>query len=77
MRHIVEMAHNLGISVVCEGVETREQIEVLKEIGCNKVQGFYYSKPIPFEEFMEKYLRTDVSKNGNSEKEEKTEKSKS
>ncbi|MBR6093565.1 MAG: EAL domain-containing protein [Lachnospiraceae bacterium] len=77
MRHIVEMAHNLGISVVCEGVETREQIEVLKEIGCNKVQGFYYSKPIPFEEFMEKYLRTDVSKNGNSEKEEKTEKSES
>ncbi len=59
MQKIVEMARALGIKVVCEGVETQEQIDMLKEIGCRMVQGYYYSKPIPFAEFMDKYLLTD------------------
>ncbi len=42
---IVVMAHTLGIKVVAEGVETKEQAEMLKEIGCDYLQGFYYSKP--------------------------------
>ena len=62
MHRIVQMARDLGIKVVCEGVETEEQIEVLKEIGCTMVQGYYYDKPIPFADFMEKYLRKDGSK---------------
>jgi EAL domain-containing protein (putative c-di-GMP-specific phosphodiesterase class I) len=50
------MAEGLGMEVVCEGVETEEQIIILKKIGCRLVQGYYYSKPIPLEEFMDKYL---------------------
>ena len=67
MRHIVEMAGELGIKVVCEGVETEKQIEMLREIGCNMVQGYYYSKPIPFDDFMEKYLHKDSTIKHNPE----------
>lgn len=48
---IVQMAHTLGMTVVCEGVETKEQVEFLSNIGCDKAQGYYYSKPIPQGEF--------------------------
>jgi len=60
MQHIVGMATELGIKVVCEGVETDKQIKMLTQIGCTMVQGYYYDKPIPFDDFMEKYLRDDV-----------------
>lgn len=56
LQKIIEMAEGLGMEVVCEGVETEEQIIILKKIGCRLVQGYYYSKPIPLEEFMDKYL---------------------
>jgi len=55
LNKIVEMAEGLGVHVICEGVETREQIEMLLEIGCDYAQGYYYSKPIPLQEFIEKY----------------------
>lgn len=55
LEKIVEMAKGLGIEVVCEGVETKEQVEVLRNIGCERVQGYFYGRPIPFDEFMEKY----------------------
>lgn len=55
LQKIVEMINGLGMQVICEGVETAEQIEFLKNIGCNKVQGYYYSKPIPANEFITKY----------------------
>lgn len=48
---VVEMAHKLGILVVCEGVETEQQVDFLKEIDCDMVQGFYYAKPMPIGEF--------------------------
>lgn len=56
LQKIVEMAEGLGMEAVCEGVETEEQIDILRRIGCRLVQGFYYSKPIPLEDFMDKYL---------------------
>ncbi len=59
LEKIVEMAKGLGISVICEGVETQEQIKVLRDIGCEWVQGYYYGKPIPLEEFYEKYCRIE------------------
>ena len=62
MHRIVEMADDLGIQVVCEGVETKEQIEMLKEIGCSMVQGYFYGKPIPFDEFMDTFLKEETSK---------------
>jgi len=52
---IVEMIHVIGMGVICEGVETKEQVEFLKGLGVKIVQGFYYSKPIPCEEFRSKY----------------------
>ena len=48
----VRMAKNLGLKTLAEGVETKEQMEFLKSIGCEKMQGYYYGKPQPFEESM-------------------------
>lgn len=55
LRKIVEMAEGLNLKVICEGVETHEQVDMLLDIGCLYAQGFLYSRPIPIEEFMEKY----------------------
>jgi diguanylate cyclase (GGDEF)-like protein len=44
---IVSLAHNLGLEVVAEGVETQEQLEFLASVGCDEMQGFYFSKPVP------------------------------
>lgn len=74
MKSIVEMATELGIKVVCEGVETQSQIDMLKSIGCRMVQGYYYSKPIPLAEFMDKYLRKDRKETAKEEKEPETDK---
>ena len=49
---IVQMAHNLNINVVAEGVETEEQLTYLKEIGCDVYQGYYCSRPVPAADFM-------------------------
>lgn len=59
LQKIVEMAEGLGIEVICEGVESAEQIAILKSVGCRFVQGYYYSKPIPLDEFVKKYLDTE------------------
>ncbi|NCN10493.1 MAG: EAL domain-containing protein [Leptospira sp.] len=55
---IINMAHSLGLSVVAEGVETKEQLKILQEEGCDIIQGYLISKPIPqkeFEELLAKY----------------------
>lgn len=56
LKKIVEMAEGLGIHVLCEGVETLEQVMLLRDLGCQYVQGYYYSKPIPIKDFMAKYV---------------------
>lgn len=53
---IINMAQNLSLQVVAEGVETEGQLEFLRKYGCPEVQGFYYSRPIPALEF-EAYVR--------------------
>ncbi|MDD2463880.1 MAG: EAL domain-containing protein [Desulfobulbus sp.] len=49
---IILMAHNLGITVVAEGVETSAQLEWLKNCNCEQIQGFFYSKPLPADDFI-------------------------
>ncbi len=51
--HVLQMSTNLDITVLAEGVETKEQVDLLKGIGCDQVQGYYYAKPMPEEEFFE------------------------
>ena len=47
VRMVVDLAHTLGMEVVAEGVETEEQETLLKEMGCDMAQGFFFSKPLP------------------------------
>ena len=51
MRNIVNLAHDLDAQVVCEGVETDKDAELMMEIGAYVAQGYRYCKPIPEEEF--------------------------
>jgi EAL domain-containing protein (putative c-di-GMP-specific phosphodiesterase class I) len=48
---IIAMAHKLGLTVVAEGVETREQRDFLASVGCDFAQGYHFSRPVPPEEF--------------------------
>lgn len=56
---VVEMAKKLHITSLCEGVETQEQSDYLKEVGCQMQQGFYFSRPIPREVF-ESYMEESI-----------------
>ena len=49
---MINLARNLGIDVLAEGAETKEQIEFLRQKNCQYAQGYYYSKPLPFNEFL-------------------------
>ncbi len=57
LEFVMELAHELDMDVLCEGVETKEFMEYLKNIGCNIVQGFLFDKPIPAIEFYNKYIK--------------------
>ena len=48
---IIDIADYISVPVIAEGVETKEQVDALKALGCEYVQGFYFSKPLPAEEF--------------------------
>ena len=50
---IVNLAHNLGMQVVAEGVETEAQLQILQRLGCDVVQGYFYSRPLPAEALAE------------------------
>ena len=50
---VIDMAKKLNLAVVCEGVETKEQVSFLREVGCDYAQGYFYSKPITQEAFDE------------------------
>lgn len=54
LSELIRMAAALGMDTVVEGVETEEQLDFLREIGCSKAQGYYYCKPIPFEGILER-----------------------
>lgn len=57
---IINMAHGLGLSVIAEGVEEESQINILREYGCDQLQGYFFSRPVPAIEATE-LLRTGLS----------------
>lgn len=53
LEHTVSMSQELGLGLLAEGVETKEQVALLDQIGCDHVQGYYFAKPMPQDEFFE------------------------
>ncbi len=56
IRHIIALARELGFVCLAEGAERQEQVEKLRSLGCEIIQGYYYSRPIPVEEYETRYL---------------------
>jgi diguanylate cyclase (GGDEF)-like protein len=59
-RHIIELAHSLGLKVIAEGVERNDQMEFLKTLGCDEIQGYFISPPLPAEEAFE-FIKENLS----------------
>ncbi len=57
LTELMKMATSLGLDTVCEGVEAEDQLRFLQEIGCSKLQGYYFCRPIPAEEIFERYRK--------------------
>ena len=55
LAELMRMAAALGKDTVCEGVETAEQMEFLQEVGCSRLQGYYYCKPVSLEQILDRY----------------------
>ena len=61
IKMIINLSKMLNATTVAEGVETKEQYLFLKENGCDVIQGYYFSKPLPFEEF-EQLIKKEAGK---------------
>lgn len=60
VRAIINLAHNLDMLVIAEGVETAEQLNFLREHKCDQVQGFFFSRPVPFKTFRQMLLEEQI-----------------
>ena len=60
---VIDMSHSLGLKVVAEGVETESQLQTLKGFGCDLLQGFWFSKPLPLEDIIEKNKTLYIERN--------------
>ena len=56
VKMVAELARTIGVRICVEGVETKKQRDVVKRMGISMIQGYLYGKPMPIEEFEEKYL---------------------
>jgi EAL domain-containing protein (putative c-di-GMP-specific phosphodiesterase class I) len=56
LSNLIQMLKDIGFDLVCEGIETNEQKELIEKLGCDKIQGFFYDKPLPIDEFEKKYM---------------------
>ncbi len=65
LEQVITMADKLQLGVLAEGVETKEQVELLQNIGCDQVQGYYYAKPMPEDEFYNLLLNKGEEQAGN------------
>lgn len=57
MTNTIQLVHSLGLTVCVEGIETEEELAQAKELGADFIQGYYYSKPCPRQEFIEKFYQ--------------------
>lgn len=53
MRSIINLAHQFNLSVIAEGIEKQEQLDFLCALGCDEIQGYFYARPLPEDEFVE------------------------
>ncbi|WP_455539465.1 putative bifunctional diguanylate cyclase/phosphodiesterase [Terrisporobacter sp.] len=60
VKAIISMCNDLHLNVIAEGVETKEQLDILKSLGCKEIQGFYFDKPMSFDELEEKYFKNHI-----------------
>lgn len=60
LKNVIQMCRDLDIEVIAEGVEDKEQCELLKTLGCYMIQGYLYSKPIPMNEFERDFLNKTI-----------------
>jgi EAL domain-containing protein (putative c-di-GMP-specific phosphodiesterase class I) len=58
---IITLAHSLKLKVVAEGVETAVQSDLLRTLGCDEMQGYFFSKPVPREIFAEIFLTSRLT----------------
>ena len=56
VKSVIDMAHNLGLHVTAEGIETAEQQAWMQHLGCDSAQGYYFARPMPAEEFLQRFL---------------------
>ena len=56
IKYIIAMVKEIGMKVICEGVETQEQAIFLRSVGCDMAQGYYYAKPMPLKDFEKQYM---------------------
>ena len=58
---VIDLAKKLNMKIVAEGIESREQVDFLTEQECDLIQGYFFAKPMPVAEFIEKYKDSDMS----------------
>lgn len=63
VKAIIELARILELKTIAEGVETQEQYQVLRDLGCDEIQGYYFSKPVDAQTFEQQFLLDDTPKN--------------
>jgi EAL domain-containing protein (putative c-di-GMP-specific phosphodiesterase class I) len=58
---VIQLAHALGLQVVAEGVETEQQLDILRNMHCDYAQGFLFSRPVPADELRSRFgQRLDI-----------------
>ena len=56
VKAVIQLAHDLDILVLAEGMETKQQVEFMDQMGCDTYQGFYFGSPVPYAAFQETWL---------------------
>lgn len=56
VENLIHVCHEMGIDSIAEGVEEKEQLDILKSFGCTYAQGYFFNKPLPIKDFERKYL---------------------